>query len=228
MSDFDRQDPPDPMKNIVGGLVSGQMSRDEFIKRARMLGLSATAIGGMLVAAGKATAADHACRSATRGRARSTCWFRPRAPTRASRTRFGDIKKQFGIDVKMTALPVGPLNEKPPRASRRKTGTYDAISVLGFTVSQFVGGGYFMPLNAHRQEAAARATASRRTSRRASSKYLGYYDIRRQAFGGTTLYLIPGLYAGPIIMFYRKDLLDEGRNLGRQRTGRSTSQRRRS
>ena len=64
MSDFDRQDPPDPMNNIVGGLVSGQMSREEFIKRAGLLGLSATAIGGMLVAAGKATAAD--TRAATR------------------------------------------------------------------------------------------------------------------------------------------------------------------
>ena len=39
--------------------------------------------------------------------------------------------------------------------------------------------------------------------------YLSNYNIKRQAFGGTTPYLIPGLYAGPILMFYRKDLLKD-------------------
>ena len=68
MSDFDRQDPPDPMKNVVGGLVSGQMSRDEFIKRAGLLGLSATAIGGMrLSPRARRPQPTRACRDATRG-----------------------------------------------------------------------------------------------------------------------------------------------------------------
>ena len=62
----------DPGDDIVGGLVSGQMSRDEFIRRAGLLGLSATAIGGMLAAAGKATAADERAARGLRG-ARSTC-----------------------------------------------------------------------------------------------------------------------------------------------------------
>ena len=44
--------------NIIEGLVSGEMSRDQFIRRATLLGISATAIGGMLAATGKATAAD--------------------------------------------------------------------------------------------------------------------------------------------------------------------------
>jgi hypothetical protein len=53
VSDIDRPDTLDPRDDLVGGLVSGQMSRDEFVKRAGLLGLSVTAIGGMLVAAGK-------------------------------------------------------------------------------------------------------------------------------------------------------------------------------
>src|SRR5207302_1358892 len=68
VSDNDRPDTLDPRDNLIGGLVSGQMGRDEFIKRAGIAGLSATAIGGMLVAAGKATAADeHAARGLAGG-----------------------------------------------------------------------------------------------------------------------------------------------------------------
>ena len=53
----------------------------------------------------------------------------------------------------MTALPVGPLNEKLTQSVKATTGTYDVISVLGFTVAQFVGGGYFSNLTPS-QEAA--------------------------------------------------------------------------
>src|SRR5262249_18922790 len=38
------------------GLVSGQLSRQEFVKQATLLGFSAGAIGAMLAAAGKAEA----------------------------------------------------------------------------------------------------------------------------------------------------------------------------
>ena len=212
MSDFDRQDPPDPMNNIVGGLVSGQMSREEFIKRAGLLGLSATAIGGMLVAAGKATAAD--TRAATRLAGTTINLLIPaEGADKGVRAQLGYIKKQFGIDVKVTALPVGPLIEKTTQSVKAKTGTYDAISVLGFTVSQFVGGGYFSNLTPMIKKL-PRGYGYPADFAKGELDYLSNYNIKRQAFGGTTPYLIPGLYAGPILMFYRKDLLkDAGINV---------------
>ncbi len=43
--------------DAIGDLVTGAMSRDDFIRRMGLLGFSATAIGGMLAAAGVADAA---------------------------------------------------------------------------------------------------------------------------------------------------------------------------
>src|SRR5438046_2704992 len=44
-------------KDAIDGLITGQMNRQEFVKRATFLGLSASAIGSILAAAGKASAA---------------------------------------------------------------------------------------------------------------------------------------------------------------------------
>ena len=39
-------------KDAIDGLITGQMNRQEFVKRATFLGLSASAIGSILAAAG--------------------------------------------------------------------------------------------------------------------------------------------------------------------------------
>ena len=124
------------------------------------------------------------------------------------RDKLGEIKKRFGINVKVTALPVGPLIEKTTQSVKAKTGTYDAISVLGFTVSQFVGGGYFANLTPMVKKLPV-GYGYPSDFAKGELDYLSYYDIKKQAFGGTTPYLIPGLYAGPILLFYRKDLLKD-------------------
>jgi multiple sugar transport system substrate-binding protein len=40
-------------------------------------------------------------------------------------------------------------------------------------------------------------------------KYVGYYDVKGQRFGGKTLYLVPGLHGGSVVVFYRKDLFQQ-------------------
>ena len=111
MSDIKPFDELEPTESLVGGLVSGRTSRDEFIKRAGMLGLSATAIGGMLAAAGKATAGD--LHEARRLAGSTVNLLVPAEGAQLGvQEKMAYMKKQFGIDVKMTALPVGPLNEK--------------------------------------------------------------------------------------------------------------------
>jgi multiple sugar transport system substrate-binding protein len=207
VSDSDQPDTLDPMNDIVGGLVSGQMGRDEFIKRAALLGLSTTAIGGMLAAAGKATAGD--LRSASRLAGSTVNLLIPaEGADKGVRDKLGEIKRRFGIDLKVTALPVGPLIEKTTQSVKASSGTYDAISVLGFTVSQFVGGGYFSNLTPNVKRL-PKGYGYPSDFAKGELQYLSYYDIKRQRFGGSTPYLIPGLYAGPILLFYRKDLLKD-------------------
>jgi multiple sugar transport system substrate-binding protein len=118
------------------------------------------------------------------------------------------IKKQFGIDVKMTALPVGPLIEKTSASVKAPTGTYDLISVLGFTVAQFVGGGFFTDLSPYIKKL-PKSYGYPSDYPQGELDYLSNFNVKTQTFGGKTPYLIPGLYAGPIILFYRKDLFQK-------------------
>ena len=207
MNDNRPYDELDPTEDLVGGLVSGQMSRDEFVKRAGFLGLSASAIGGMLVAADKATAADERAARALAG-GTVNLLVPAEGADKGVREKIGEIKKRFGLDVKMTALAVGPLIQKTDQSVKAPTGTYDAISVLGFTVAQFVGGGYFTNLTPYVRKLPA-SYGYPSDFARGELEYLSYFDTKNQRFGGRTPYLIPGLYAGPIILFYRKDLLQK-------------------
>ena len=58
--------------------------------------------------------------------------------------------------------------------------------------------------------------------------YVGYFDPAGGRFGGKTLYLIPGLHGGSVIMFYRKDLFKAAGVGMPEDVGRSTSPPRRS
>jgi multiple sugar transport system substrate-binding protein len=185
----------------VEGLVTGGLSRDEFIKRAAVLGFSASAIGGMLAAAGKADA------SAGRAFAGKTISILVAAEgdDKGVRDKIPEIKRRFGIDVKMTALPVGPLNEKLSQNVKAPSSSFDAIMVLGFTVSAFVGGGFFEPLNKYLKKTPAGYDFPHDFPA-GELQYVGYYDVKHQRFGGNTLYLVPGLHGGSVVLFYRKDL----------------------
>lgn len=188
--------------DAVGSLVSGEMSRDDFIKRMGLLGFSATAIGGMLAAAGKADAASTAQPYA--GKTISIL-VAAEGDEKGVADKIPDIKKKLGIDVKMTALPVGPLNEKLSQNVKAPTSSFDAIMVLGFSVSAFVGGGFFDPLNKYLKNVPPGYDFPQDFPA-GELRYVGYYDVKHQRFGGKTLYLIPGLHGGSVVLFYRKDL----------------------
>ena len=158
----------------------------------------------MLAATGKATAADTA---AVRSLAGSTVNLLVAAEgdELGVQDKIGDIKKRFGIDVKMTALAVGPIGQKSVQSVKAPTGAYDAIMVLGFNVAQLVGGGYFdaaQPVPAPR----LRPASTSRDFPKGELNYVGYFDVKDGKFGGKTLYLIPGLHGGSVVLFYRKDL----------------------
>jgi ABC-type glycerol-3-phosphate transport system substrate-binding protein len=199
VNDFHR----DP--GFADALASGALSRRELIQRGTALGIGAAGIAGMLVAADKADASDL---RVAKGLAGGTVnlLIPAEGAQLGVQDKLSDIKKTLGINVKMTALAVAPLNEKLAQSVKLSKGNYDAISVLGFTVAQFVGAGNFMPLNALVKKLPASYGFPHDFAPN-ELKYVGYFDRKKQRFGGQTLYLIPGLYAGPIIVFYRKDLL---------------------
>ncbi|MFN0154985.1 MAG: ABC transporter substrate-binding protein [Gaiella sp.] len=192
-------------KNVIDQLVTGDITRDEFIKRAALMGLSAAGIGGVLVGAGKATAADRVAARGLQGGVVNIL-VAAEGDDKGVKDKIGEIKKRFGIDLKMTALAVGPLIEKTNQSVKASSGTFDVIEVLGFTVSNFVGGGYFEKLNARLADVPAGYDYPKDFTPGAL-KYVSNYDIAKQQFGGKSVYLIPGLHGGGVILFYRKDLL---------------------
>jgi multiple sugar transport system substrate-binding protein len=198
----DRRD--EAIFDAIEGMVTGRMSRNDFVKRAGALGLSASAIAGILVGAGKASAADQ---RAARQFAGTTVNILVAAEgdDKGVHDKVGEIKKRFGINLKYTALAVGPLIEKANQNLKAPTSSFDAIMVLGFTVAQMVGGGFFTPLNDYVKKAPAGYDFPRDFPA-GELEYVGYFDTKKGAFGGKTLYLIPGLHGGSVVLFYRKDL----------------------
>src|SRR5712691_8632782 len=185
----------------IDGLVTGQLTRQDFVKKAAVLGFSATAIGSMLAAAGKASAAD----SRLYAGKTVNILIAAEGDDLGVQDKLGTIKKRFGIDLKYTALAVGPLIEKANQNLKAPTSSFDAIMVLGFTVAQMVGGGYFAPLNS-RLKKVPKGYDFPKDFPAGELQYVGYFDRAKGAFGGKTLYLIPGLHGGSVILFYRKDL----------------------
>ncbi len=190
--------------DAIEGMVTGQVSRGDFVKRAGLLGLSASAVGGILVAAGKASASDQ---FAARQFAGTTVniLIAQEGDDLGVKDKVGEIKKRFGIDLKYTALGVGPLIGKANQNLQAPTSAYDAMMVLGFTVTQMVGGGLFTPLNSYLSKVPAGYDFPNDFPA-GELEYVGYFDVKKQAFGGKTLYLIPGLHGGSVNFFYRKDL----------------------
>jgi multiple sugar transport system substrate-binding protein len=164
-----------------------------------------SAIGGMLAAAGRASGAGFGGLERYAGTTISIL-IAAEGDEKGVQDKLGTIKKRYGIDVKVTALAVGPLIEKANQNLKAPTSSFDAIMVLGFSVAQMVGGGYFDVVNPRLKKVPPNYDFPGDFPP-GELDYVGYYDVKRQRFGGKTLYLIPGLHGGSVNFFYRKDLL---------------------
>ncbi len=196
---IDRHD--EATMDAIEGLVTGRMSRQAFVKRATVLGFSAGTIGSILAAAGQASAAEGRRFAGTT----VNILIAAEGDDKGVHDKVGEIKKRFGIDLKYTALPVAGLIPKANQNLSAPTSSFDAIMVLGFTVTQMVGGGFFTPLNSYLSKAPAGFDFPQDFPA-GELEYVGYFDVKKQTFGGKTLYLIPGLHGGSVVLFYRKDL----------------------
>jgi len=231
---MDRDTSPEPgsdLNDVVDAVVSGRISRREFVRRATVLGVSAGAIGSILAACGgddeEAAPAEPPPADTGEPAAAPPPAEPPPAPEKpfegktvralivaegddkAVQDKIPEIKELLGIDLEMTALAVGPLIEKANQSLKAPEGSFDIINVLGFTVSQMVGGDYFEPLQPYLDDASKTAADYDFADfLEGQLTYAGYFDIANQQFGGTDLRLIPGLHDGSVIMFYRTDLFD--------------------
>jgi multiple sugar transport system substrate-binding protein len=190
--------------DAIESLVTGEMKREEFVKRMVALGFSASAIGGILTAAGKASAGERAQPFAG---TTVNMLIAAEGDEKGVKDKTADFEQLTGIKLNTTALPVVPLLEKANASVKAPSATYDVIMVLGFSVSQLVGGGYFTPLNGYLAKTPKAYGFG--DFPKGQLDYCGYYSIPRKNFGGKTLYLVPGLHGGSVNFFYRKDLLQK-------------------
>ena len=72
--------------NVIDELVSGELDRDEFLRRATMFGLGAGTIGALLRYGGEADVAYGSNRSRRRRQAARSASASPRSARRSSRT----------------------------------------------------------------------------------------------------------------------------------------------
>ena len=192
--------------HAIEDLAAGRINREQFIKKAGALGISAGAIGAMLAVAGRGQAAD--LRNLRRYAGETVnMLIAAEGDEKGVADKTPDFEKLTGIKLKTTALPVVPWTQKANASVKAPTATYDVIMVLGFSVSQLVGGGYFTPLNGYLAKTPKAYDFG--DFPKGQLDYCGYYRIPQKNFGGKTLYLIPGLHGGSVNFFYRKDLLKE-------------------
>src|SRR5207244_11063240 len=111
-----------------------------------------------------------------------------------------------GIHLQFTARPHAGLITQANQNLAAPTSACGAVMVLGFSVTQMVGGGGFTPLNPYLSKA-PKGFDFPQDFPAGELEYVGYFDVKNQRFGGKTLYMIPGLHGGSVVLFYRKDLL---------------------
>jgi multiple sugar transport system substrate-binding protein len=119
------------------------------------------------------------------------------------------IEAETGIRLEVTTQALGDLIASNNQALEAPESGVDIMHVLGFTVAQTVGAGLFEPLNAYLEDPSRTPADYDFADFPAGQlQYTGYFDVERGEFGGDTLYLIPGIHSGSVLLFYRADLLE--------------------
>ncbi|GAC1639024.1 MAG: sugar ABC transporter substrate-binding protein [Candidatus Dormibacteraceae bacterium] len=202
------------ISEIVRGLLDQRINRREFVTRATILGLSATSSGPRLAA----------CSTGGSGGSGSSGTYDPKkyAGTelhilmtgdendhRALGDKLGDLERETGIKLTITAPALGPLINKTLENLKASKSDFEIVEYLGFLTTQQVGGGYFEKLNPYLNDPAETPPDYDFNDLiKANLDNVGYYDIaaKKLGNGAKDLYGIPGLHSGSVIYFYRKDL----------------------
>jgi multiple sugar transport system substrate-binding protein len=223
------------VSDAVRGLLSGQLSRREFILRATFLGLTGGAIGAILAACSPAAtstpsaAASVAASAAASGAASvapsAAAAFDPMkyAGTklsilmtgsendhRALGDKVAQLKDETGIELSISAPALNDLIPKTGQELAAPQSAFEIINYLGFLTTGYMKNGSFLQLNSFKDDPAETPPdwdfADFAT---ANLNNVGIFDPATNAIGtGSNLYGIPGLHSGSVVYFYRKDLFD--------------------
>jgi multiple sugar transport system substrate-binding protein len=124
--------------------------------------------------------------------------------------REAEIEEATGIDLEISTEALGDLIASNNQNLEAPESAVDIMHVLGFTVAQTVGAGLFEPLQPYLDDPSKTpADYDFEDFPEGQLEYTGYFDVEAGQFGGDTLYLIPGIHSGSVLLFYRSDLLEE-------------------
>ena len=198
-----REDP------IEEATAEARLSRRDFVVK------SATGIAAGAAGAGMLGSVAHAARSSAftypryDGTTINALMVSAENDAEPLRDAIPEIKSLFGINLVVTDLAIDVITAKSLASLRANTAAYDIIDVLGFTVAQLVGPGFFTPLDTYLNNPKLTAPDYDFSDFPAAQlAYTGYYNTKTQTFGKPApLYMIPGAHEGACAMFYRTDIL---------------------
>ncbi|HKZ91352.1 MAG TPA: extracellular solute-binding protein [Candidatus Limnocylindrales bacterium] len=120
-----------------------------------------------------------------------------------------EIEAATGMNLEIATEALGDLIASNNQNLESPESAVDIMDVLGFTVAQTVGANLFEPLQPYLDDPSKTpADYDFADFPSGQLEYAGYFDIENGQFGGDTLYLIPGIHSGSVLLFYRQDLLD--------------------
>lgn len=124
------------------------------------------------------------------------------------RDKEAEIEAATGIDIQLTTMALGQLNESLAQNLRAPESAFDIIHTIGFNVAGTAGAGLLEELTPYLNDASKTPADYDFADFPAGQlEYTGYFDVESGEFGGDQLYLIPGIHSGSVLLFYRSDLL---------------------
>jgi ABC-type glycerol-3-phosphate transport system substrate-binding protein len=124
------------------------------------------------------------------------------------RDREAEIEAATGLDIQLTTMALGALNESIAQNLRAPESAFDIVHILGFTVAGTAGAGLLEELTPYVTDPAKTPADYDFADFPAGQlEYTGYFDPATGEFGGDELYMIPGIHSGSVLLFYRTDLL---------------------
>lgn len=119
-----------------------------------------------------------------------------------------EIEAATGVNLEISTEALGDLIASNNQNLEAPESSVDIMHMIGFTVAQMVGADLMEPLQAYLDDPTKTPADYDFADFPAGQlEYTGYFDVANGQFGGDTLYLIPGIHSGSVLLFYRSDLL---------------------